>query len=301
MTLATLRKLDKPHRRAVLSAVASRLTPSPFEDEDQAIPPEERSLIGELGQRFGFSGLNIPDRLRPAVERMITTELRDSLVETGDISHVRERVGQKGLLRPDLYDIGFSPAFTGTSAKMGVSKDLAYRCVSSPTAVEHLAPDEWGLIGLEAQSVFSIPHPTVSGCTVLAITVRKNAAHTVDASWLAFHDVLGCNVDDRPTAVLKRFVDHYGDEITVGGMTSKFIILTSSQAVSNTAVLTRTTTDPADVRVTIWRSKMGIVYVGLAYAIKVLPYLADLAAHGIKCTRKPPTPEDGQTIYNLPA
>lgn len=287
MSIVSLKSLPRNERSSVLSSLGAFLLPTPY--ESKAAPSNlQRQVLEEIGQRFGYRGTEVPTKLLPAVQKLVLKELSSLMMESKP-QDIRARVGQKGLLSPDHYDVLFEPHFAHIGSTMGVSEKLAIRVISKPGAVEHVFPEQVGIIGIPSHSLFAQAHPEFAGCSVLILATRRKSTLRVEGGWLVFHELVGTNPTDSPLKMLERFANHYGENFTVGELSGKFFLLTEVKADANRPTdllkLNGANSGEVDVRFSFAHS-YGILKIGLAFATNVTHYSDDLVGRGVHITRK---------------
>lgn len=288
MSLATVRKLDKHTRAGILAHVAQKYLPT-FEDfSPYADDANEVQVIDEINRKFNASRGDIPTSKLEVVQRMLLNELRASVVDHTQIKNVRERVGQKGLLRTDLYDIRFSQSFLDLNVTMGVSKDLVINTIHKPLAVEHIFPEKEGLTQVDSHSIFTGLHPRHENCVVVILAIRKFATLTVDGAWLMFLSDMHLFEPQSPVQMLKAFACHYGVPLKVEQEESHFIYQSSFAIESGNGSVEVQTINPAGLTIDArfsFSTSWGQVQIALAFAIRLVDYIADLKKHGVRITR----------------
>ena len=292
MSLATVRKLDKHTRAGLLAHVAQRYLPTLEEFSPDSGDAHEVQVIDEINRKFNASRGEIPTSKLEVVHRMLLNELRASVVDNTQIKGVRERVGQKGLLRTDLYDIHFNQSFVDLNETMGVSKELVISTIHKPLAVEHIFPEKEGLTQVDSHSIFTGMHPRHENCVVVVLAIRKFATLTVDGAWLVFLGDMHLFEPQSPVQMLKAFACHYGVPLKVEHEESHFIYQSSFALKSGNEAVVVETINPTGLLVDArfsFSSSWGQVQIALAFAIRLVDYIADLKKHGVLITRMIPS------------
>lgn len=288
MSLATVKKLDKHTRAGVLADVSRRYLPSVDDLSFTLGRGDEDRVVDEISSKFSGAFRGRDEAYLPLVHRMLFNELRASVYGNSEIKNVRERVGQKGLLRTDLYDIKFNESFLSRSAKMGVSKDIATQIISHPLAVEHIFPEKEGLTQVDSHSLFTGFHPSYPGSLVVVLAIRKLATLSVNGAWLMFLEDMNLAEPLPPVAMLKAFANFYGVMLRAGESESRFIYQTSVPMKIGEQQFVIEWTNPTggaiDTRFS-FAAGMGQANIALAFAIEVERYLADLKKRKVRITR----------------
>lgn len=295
MTIASLRSIPKAQRSAVLSSVSSFLLPTHREAREQP-SSIERAVLSELARKFGYSGIEVPEQKKGAVQKQLFIELSALLTESKP-KDIRARIGQQGLLPNELYDVEFTAQFIDLCLPMGVSKRLVESTIRQAEEVEHLFPEQQGIVGIKSHSLFVKAHPSVDRCSVLALAIRTESRLSVEGAWLVFHDLVGGLPTDRPAALLEKFATNYGVDFMVGELTGKFFLLTEIQNLAGQPIpmfkLVKAATNlHVDARFSFSISQYGNVKIALAFTIGLAQYLNDLRNNGIGFTRRLDTPSN---------
>jgi hypothetical protein len=296
--LASLRKADSRSRSAALTAAASYLLPEPVED----MPAPEglvADVIGEINKKITVNrGAEFTTLLK---QRLVTKELQDSILAGADVKEIRQRIGKKGLLSPSLYDVRFNQTFVELNVPMGVSKTLAQRAIANPIRVEHLFPEQRGIVGLDEQSLFTGPVPGRADCCVVVLAARQGATLSVDGAWLVFFEDVDVDPFAQPSEVLGALANKYGNSLRVGDFEGKFLLLKTFEHRTGATVQWATGNRAMDMR-TSWMVTPGLLKVAIAFSIDLVSYTQDLKRHGISVSREiPPGPKENLVQLTLQA
>lgn len=292
MSLSTVKKLDKRTRAGILAQVSRKFLPT-FENfslDSQA--SVGRGVVDEINKKFSSPVQGISDLKLDIVRKVLLNEIRASVVDGTQIKSVRERVGQKGLLRTDLYDIRFNQSFIETNVGLGVSKDLVTKTIGKPLAIDHLFPEKEGLTQVDSHSIFTAMHPSIGGCVVLVLTVRKLATLFVDGGWLMFLEDLNLHDVPTPLELLKAFAEHYGADLKNDEGTCKFIFQKSfpmqvGQSEQIFLEVVRLDNESIDTRLS-FSTTHAQFQIALAFTIRLFKYVGDLKRHSVSITRSIP-------------
>ena len=294
--LAKLRKFDQRTRAGILAGLTQELLPSPGFAEVKVPPnvPSElyATLLGDIRRQLDIPpGDPSPDAMRRMLS-FLNTQLREAILDTSQIKKIKERVGDKGILRPDLYTINFSDSFRDLSETMGVQRQRAKRIVLNSRVVEHLLPEMFGQEDGQGKSLFVETTTDPDPHSLLILADRAKDVLTIHQGWLIFHSDVDVSNTKTPVDLLRAFVAQYGVEIMVAGRPEgKFLLYRSFDHIRpNTQFeLLRPHTPPStplDSNFSFRHSTVDAkIEVALAFSIDVLKYAADLRKHGIKVTR----------------
>jgi hypothetical protein len=213
MTLLSLEHLSSADARKLLLAAVWALLPH---TEDDAPPPpvvEERlhALRQEISERAGIHDPPTTAEIA-AILKLVADEMYDLSLRGIDQDRVRRSVGQRGLLRPDLYRLRFGEEFDQLTGPLsGVTKPVVVEVLTSPDQVQHLLttpkPGNQPAISWYAK-VFA--EGGQDRYTLLTETTRRGDEQAVGHVWRVYHSDVVLREAVSPLEVLERFVDVYG-------------------------------------------------------------------------------------------
>lgn len=280
--LSALRNADHDARSAALMAAARSLLPEPSETTN--VPTGlAAQVIGEIAGKIRVDkGEVFTTALK---QRLLLKELQDEILDGADRKDIRARMGHKGLLSSSQYDVQFGEYFLGACVGMGVTKSLAERAIRNPSSLEHLFPDDAGLLGVQPQSLFSAPVFGLENCWVVVLTIRDDATLFVDGGWLVFLDDVGVSPHATPSAMLNALAEKYGHLFKVGSFEGKFLQLKVLEHITGTMFEWEANHRAIDTRIS-WSLSPGTLKIGLAFSLDIADYITDLRKHGVRVTRK---------------
>lgn len=294
--LATLKKYSPQERAGILASFAEHYLPSPGIDDlstkAQLDPEVYKAIQAQIYKELSITA-DQEDKFRRRILDYISNEFKRLALSNDQIADIRGRVGQKGLLTPNQYEIIFGAQFIELNETLGVSRASVSQAISNPDHYEHLAPeqfppDEENSISLFVKST-ALKNQTPS--TLLVLTAREKARLRVEGAWIVFHDCVDMRGAYSPSELLKRFLAVYGLDIKVGNQRSRFVLYEEMSIPKDgkgqltLEIVERPKVGAVDARLN-YRTSNGILIVGIAFAIHVEPYAKDLIKHGIKITRK---------------
>lgn len=224
--LTTLRKLEKRKKQGVLASCISDLLPSPTEDS-VAVDPETAELkarvFEELLSRRGLHDEN-GNIDKAKLLQVLSEEMGAAILEPSQISKVRDRVAEKGLLEANEYQIVFEQDFLRNMGQMFVTKETVRSAIRNPDALTHLLPTDFPIAeGSAATTIVLKQFGGPNGHTLLVLCRRVKAVFHVHCAWRVFGSDVG-NVDmNAPLDVLRQFVDKFGLRIRSGEFSGKFL------------------------------------------------------------------------------
>jgi len=222
--LESLKHHSPRERERILSRVVLSLMPDPELDPQSTISVENQLIHQRILEEIQPSGtankLGLFQRLSREISIATFSQVRKD--------DVKARLGQKGLLRQDLYKIELSEGFKKGTTRFGISLTDAEEALRRPEAVEHLLPDHFDQSGNQPSFTLILKTPRVKrrndAFTLLVLSKREGTVQTVLAAWRVYHSDINISAPLRPLGVLIAFADRYGFPITVGSKTANFIL-----------------------------------------------------------------------------
>jgi hypothetical protein len=294
--LRTLEGLPPPEAERALLDLAFRFLPEPQGPSTAAATSRESLLLQEIGQRLG---VDPGDRSRQTVAKvlkLLADELYGITLQGVDEASVRGRVGQRGLLPPDLYRVDFTPEFDELWAPLsGVSKREIADVVSAPDQVEHVlrVADPGTQLALSWCTKY-VGAPQVNAAFTLLVESRRQAdEHYVTAVWRVYHSEVSRSEGLSPLATLRRFLSVYGIPFRVPNSSMETLLLmydaflipggqpTGPQSLMQFFTLGRRSdhiVGSQEFRV----SPLGALQIAIAYFVDAGKYQDHLRQHGVR-------------------
>ncbi|MGV7241536.1 hypothetical protein [Caballeronia sp. M23-90] len=300
-TLSSLRKLPQAERGSVLAHMVQRLAPTPFENNDappvdSAVAKVERELMAMLR----VESLDAPE-VRTKALRLLSGAIREITVPSSSVKRVRDRVGGKGSLPLELYDVEFADSFIKLNETLGISKAEVRSAVRSADGVEHYAPETSEATLFEATTLFVKHYFTNDPYTLIIVAGRVGSKLRIDGAWKSFYSEVPSAPLEKPVHFLEAFLNVFGFSFTIAGRTTKLIVYEQfPTAPGDKSVVQHIEngTAPFDTRFTYSLGQYR-VSIALAFAIDILKYAGSLKTHGIRITRDIPKEMKGPlTVYN---
>jgi hypothetical protein len=230
------------------------------------------------------------------IYQLLSAEMSEIGLAGADVSHIRAKVGQRGELRPELYEIQFSNKFAD-SEHFGVRKNHVIEALRKPDYVEHFDPnpDPSEEKPFKPISLYTVTHNKLSNrdrFTLLARTIRNGYIQKVVEAWRVYHTDVDLSEKKLPIDIFKAFIDKYGVFLKAGEQISKLFIYQHVQFdfEDDPRISLLNLIGPAfpqehgavtgalDIKKSRLHNK---IIIGMAYAIDVNMYAADLRKHGV--------------------
>lgn len=170
-------------------------------------------VFKEIKKELGVSETDSSIEANIRVTEVLSKELDRLMLANSDISKIKERVGQKGLLNIQDYKIQFAPSFK-TYQKIGIRRSHAERAIRDSFVVQHIFPEEFGTHNTDSISLF-LQYPTSNFC-LLVLAVRDHATLIVCHSWRIYRSDINMFQYSDPLSLMKAFIEKYGLEFHIG-------------------------------------------------------------------------------------
>lgn len=293
--LLSLRDLPRGSAEAVLAAATSSVAPAA-----QLGPPlrlsdaEEKamaSLLVEVKQRLQLFDIEQTRETNAKITDFLTSTLLNTALRNADVAPIRERLGEAGQLRTDLYRVEFPPDKEETIKSLGVSTEQVIQIVKSPQRVQHLrntisnvpTPETIPNISLYASTNASKREKDLR--TLLVLTMRTHDRQVVWDVLVLYHSEFAF-VPSDPVDILRAFVGKYGLDIRVAGSDARKLFLNEQVPIISESPSTELISIPKG------QSRRGylrafarredeLVIIGIAFGVNVDEYFASLSKHGI--------------------
>lgn len=229
MSIASLSRYDTETAANIVAAAMMQLAPDPDVGDKPTVVEsyahEAADLLAELKSSVQSSraGQAHPDI---AVGNILSRELGSLLMTDESRAEALNRAGQSGRLPPSLYKVVQPSAFRQRFARLGVKKDDVSLTINSPSEVEHLLTDDVVPEARETHSIFMRSfRPGRKGPPywLLVLTQRLGIEQNVQSAWRVYDSEVNLASAERPSDVLRAFVDVYGVEICIDEQCGKYI------------------------------------------------------------------------------
>jgi hypothetical protein len=221
-TLQSLKPKSNDEREWLLSSVADRLVPKPYDELPAS--SETKALLEEINKRLGIEGIAKTPEAKARLFQFVANELVSVATDTAHLREARERIGQKGWLRPGLYEVKFAQPFTH-SATFGVRRSHVEQALSNPDAIEHLFPEKKGLVEVAPLSLIAKRidvGKNKDSFFLLVVARRQGFVLTVQMAWRVYPEDVAVRAGTTPLEMLRAFVEKYGLVQRIAGKEAKF-------------------------------------------------------------------------------
>ncbi len=307
--LKSIRQFDKKKREGILSEIALELGRPSFGedysfdyfsaeiDSSDKTPPTLLSVlhrawgdandvrfrtVEEIVKRLNLKNTDHLYEAKSKLLEFVGREIRGSAIESGHISSVRKRLGQKGMLSPNAYQIKFNQDYYKLCEPLGITKNEIRQVIESPDIFEHFIPE---VVINETFEAISLYVKTYSKCadpySVLVDTRRAGDELSVHFALKVFHSDVDISDVSKPTDLLKTFTDKFGSEITIDEQSGR-LILNKSLDARTFRLATRISQPHTLTRLSYRALENGKIEVAIAYGVDLKLYAESLRLHRVK-------------------
>ena len=278
--LKSLKDYDSKSAEKILSELTGRLLPSPEVGEEL-----NESAIYEEVKREIHKLLKVdPDDLSPSsrakVFEFLAKEMSTIALRGANVSNIKSRLGQRGELRHDLYEIDF-PKFFSNYERLGIRRNHVIDVIRNPEKFEPVLPTNDLLIYFKTINKLN----DSNRFSLIVITIRKGYKLEALSAWRIYHSEIGISTQMSLVAVLQAFAERYGETVNLGDKQGKFILHETIEAGAGTnlsEIVRVPEQPPLLVHGYLRKSSIHRLYdITLVFAIDVLRYARDLRNHGV--------------------
>jgi hypothetical protein len=290
--LKSLKNLDTKTAQRILSDLTTALLPNPRVGTesgklgfDSAIYEGVREEIHRL-LRIDPSDLSPMSRAK--VFQFLARQMSDIALADANINSIKKRIGQRGELRPDLYEIKFLKTFE-MSEDIGIRRNHVSEVIRQPDSqyqlpMKHVPPEEYGTFSLLLRQHSGRNYR--DSFALLVLTRRFGYTHDVVIAYRVYHSEVGFSDAQSPLNILLAFLEIYG--VDLGSRHSKLVfdeVLDISTFDSLKESWEPNTPDSTSVMPTLIcrRSRLSkVAVIALSMLVNWEKYAVDLRKHGVE-------------------
>src|SRR5260370_6269418 len=188
---SALQDKSREDAEQVLAGIVAELLPSPVAARNANASltrdPLTSRVLREIEKKLKITIDGSSPRQMAKVFDFLSREMKELVLSSADLSEIKVRLGQRGDLRPDLYEIRFRRTFT-IAEKLGVRRSHVEEALRRPHMYQHM-----GNLISDAEDSISLylrtnnqPHDPFS---LLVMTRRKGNVQEVGSSvWRLYHN-----------------------------------------------------------------------------------------------------------------
>jgi len=290
--LETLKNRDHSEVEKLLSNLIDSFLPSPRSDRHLCASPLHLQVLDEVRNKLKVSESDHSIETTFRILNLLSEEISQVALSTSDLSSLKNKLGERGELRPDLYDITFLHSFEASEVH-GTRKGHVVEAIRSPDQLQHLfAPTETWKEEAEAMglSIYIKRHNREDSSKFFSLVVvarRRGCSLEVFNAWRIYHNEVRIPPERTPLDLLRGLAEHYGYTLTISGSESKFFmyeILTNIKSFSPWDIAKIHTENGR-----IWSNMFftqgrihGVVKLMIAFVLDGSKYARDLKRHGVQ-------------------
>jgi hypothetical protein len=290
--LESLNQYQSSKALGVLSELASSLIPEPLvEGEHRAAESfsfKHEDVLLEIRRHIGLAQDDYSDEARDKILAFIAEQIKQIVLGRADEGAIKNRLADKGLLRPDLYEVTFEPNF-GRVLERGIRRNHVHQALNYSDDTEHIELDN-ATFKDQGSASFYVKHyideeEASRNFSLLVVTNRKGYRQMVaDAVRVYPADVDIADVS-RPLDFFRAFVQKYGNFVEVCGYREKLFLFASIEkpkVIHDDLWIKADKPNGTDPRLcVVYASTAKTIEIVIAYAIDENRYRVDLKKRGV--------------------
>lgn len=289
--IKNLKHKSKKEAQLILAGMSGMFLLSPeSSNSDSSSSPNKKlwdEILDEIKYKLKIKNEDYSAITKAKIYGFIANEMAQLALPDKEISETKKRVGQRGVLQPNLYSVIFLDSFNQIEKTYSLKKADVISAINSPDYYDHLFPNDLDLdsISLYAKSM----EFKKERFYLLVVAKRIGATQNVYSVWRAFQSDLNISTIDSALDILKKLVDVYGLKLEIGDKSGKLLInevVTTTQAISGMCDVKIHVHRPRDIEAQT--NAIGHTYKGrpgslvrIAFSLNVTKYKNDLRQHGI--------------------
>lgn len=291
--LDTLSGYESSEALGVLSSLTFQLSPEPpLEGETfkGKVDFASGDVIAEIRGRVGLALDDHSDEARDIILSFISDQISKIVLGRTDEKAVLNRLGDRGALRPDLFEITYPASFRSFSER-GIRREHIRQALNYPDDVEHVLPEDMPFKGEGSFSLYVKHHRSSNpndNFSLLVVSSRKGYQQRVDDAFRIYPSDVNVGSAKYPVDLLKALAEKYGLPLDVGNQKGKFFFLVVVDKLPKEeetfvigAPLPSNGSIPYEARF-ILRETEKTIEVAMAYALDEVTYRSDLKKHNVQ-------------------
>lgn len=291
--LDTLSDYQPSEALGVLSSLTFQLAPEPLLEGGGSkgqVDFASGDIIAEIRGRVGLAPDDHSDEARDKILSFISDQISEIVLGRTNEKTILNRLGDRGILRPDLYEITFPTSFKQFSER-GIRREHVRQALNYPDDVEHVLPEDMPFKGNGSVSLYVKHHHSPDpryNFSLLVVSSRKGYQQRVEDAFRIYPFDVDIGSAKFPVDLLKALVEKYGLPLDVGNQRGKFFFLVVTDKVlgeEETFVIGAPL--PSDGNISyearfMLRETENTIEVSMAYALDEVAYRNDLKKRGVQ-------------------
>ena len=229
--LQVLQELDPKEAEAVLASLTFNLLPNPDVETHSTyitVDPARREQVRfEILRHLRLDAKDNSLEARARLYQFLAEELNRIALSHTDQEKVRARLGQRGDLRSNLYEIQITDTFRLGVASRGIRRNHVLAALVSPDSVEHLLPERFGAESGQGLSLYVKAHQSKGKSmpfSLLILSRRSGFVQYILDAWRVYKADVTVYKPESPIDMLLALVEQYGLLIRIGTRRAKFFL-----------------------------------------------------------------------------
>jgi hypothetical protein len=266
--------------RGLLAQATLSLMPHP---EDVVVEDDVRAVILEARQQLRIPAEELSPSNRTKLQQYLGDLLADQLLPKSEQSDVRSRLGNKGLLEPNQFDIQRNPTLTARGAIYRAKWSHIEDAIHRADVVEHFRMVE-GLKDVPFTSLFMRrpPSKAATGAFWWLIECRRAGSSIFpNHAWRLYDDTFDFSIIGTPRDAIVALAERFGQDLKIG---EKYMKIAFREVVPNPGEGKHVTLIETPGFHMQAGPSITDPIVGFSYIIDNTKYLAYLDKHGVSQT-----------------
>lgn len=288
--LKSLEALDRREVERILSGLTVSLLPDPGIGARSPLltadPQIYSTVMKDIQHYLRISPSDLSPKNRAKVLEFLSNQMTEVALADADLKRVKMRLGQRGDLRPDQYEIEYIPYF-GASEEHGVRRNHVTDVLRHPDAVQHLPVMREQSPAISIYLKAEVKMKGRDRFSILVLTQRLGFVQRVNLGFRLYHSDIELSSVSSPVNGLRALVDRYGFELKAGTLTSKLFLhelVSVAPGTKMQEIVRPQAPKGASIYALAFISRTDLLNVYelcLTFALDERKYAADLRRHGV--------------------
>jgi hypothetical protein len=281
--IKSLKPLERSAAEKLLADVIQSFLPQP-QPVDTDADPRSIQVLEELRDKLHLEKGTLSPTSMTKVFKALADEVSSLVLTPQAKAASKARLGARGDLRLDLYDVTFDSAFV-LSELRGVRRSHVEEVIRRPDGIEHVSVE--GMLSSPTLVVKASAGKNADDPFVLLIDAnRREDQLKVAAAYRVYLSDVNLSDATTPKDILMQFVHTYGEPFNFGPLgpvrfvSNEYFDYTGELRDLQPNVHGLSSTEMEAICM-FRRSTLGGVHVAWAYALNAKRYVTDLQRHGV--------------------
>jgi hypothetical protein len=284
--LKTLSNIEPHIAQRALSEITKKFIPSPTEHKEDPHNSLHDAILSEIIEILKIHGEPTELNNSQKIIAFLLNEMNSLVLNERKIKNARERLGERGDLALTLYEFKFGDD-TSKFKSRGIEKSEILKTVKNPDRFTHLLRGQEIDEGKAPISIYVRSFRfRQENIFLLVETKRKGDVQLISTAWKIFPKDIGMDLsDDNALSILKRFVDYYGIEFSIGNSYRRKFYLYETVPMNNNRGTNILNFNAGNIdfesSFVLRVSPLSLIEISMAYIINTTKYYKDLRSRGM--------------------